>query len=892
MAKTLEESSKSIKKGFSNAVKATEKVAETVNKGVDAVTGHTSTTLDELSHIGGSDLVKKANSWIDVGEAGATTATAGNQLIEGVKSGNLRGITDAMAKGAKSVNSLLEQLHNLVPGFPNKQIPTQITSSISRLKDGQAVYDAAGSMVTALVTDAAGGMSFSSVATLMSHFDKNWDTFSSKIDAIFQVTPGNGQQAVLESLAKSMFGDNVYNAAGVIKRQIPGVMTGILGVQDAIKQFGGSYRNPIEAATKIRGGVEKMVQSIEKISQSLNNLVKYYQGGGGIAKGTGYPLLNTLGKLGDYKGIKALDTALRVGGGAAAVVGNSGAVTQAIKNKDIKGAVAAVKKTIDDIKKLTKKGKYKAEDHNPSSSGQSGGLNQPANLSSKNQQTDLQEQQQQNDHLSSAQTNSYVCSGATMKCTMGTSQARLTVLPTRTVNLTGMPMANISDHKSFVNLGAFGRCRSMGFPATASATAAAHGKLTPMPCVHNTPVPWMGGKMDHLVKGQPALLKSCKCQCMWGGIISLVTDGQNNTGPADLSRKPAEPFSIQQNNKRARIVVIQPLLPSEVVSMNKGKEGATTQVLQATGKGNSQTTENTPYTEAEKHYQELLNIDTKVIASLPSSWIAAFNRAANNINANYSKGGITSVYSDVELAHNIYKLATNKEAKKLGFNNISYKMPHQVFDIADKVSDFSKKLPTKQFWDSFDTYVPLYTNIDTGAYFSPYYNCVVISMSDKDNINRMKDSDWYKAGLLHHEYGHAYDHSKGWRNDPEFKALYASFKEEVSKSNVEEKLLKYIDENTKYQHWYSLTESLTSDEVEKLMGLSDCLQAASEDHDDVPPGGHSQDYFQSEDKQMAEFIAHMSENYWSGNDLYEKLAPETYKKMRELLGKRWGTSPS
>lgn len=145
---------------------------------------------------------------------------------------------------------------------------------------------------------------------------------------------------------------------------------------------------------------------------------------------------------------------------------------------------------------------------------------------------------------------SLVCSGATMKCTMGTSQAKLTVLPTRTVFLTGKPQANISDHLSMVNLAPFGNCRSMAFPATASATAAAQGTLTPMPCMHNTPFPWMGGKNDYIIKGDPALLKSSTCQCMWGGTISLVTDGQSDTGAADLSRKPSVPYAIRQENKQ------------------------------------------------------------------------------------------------------------------------------------------------------------------------------------------------------------------------------------------------------------------------------------------------------------------------------------------------------
>ena len=143
---------------------------------------------------------------------------------------------------------------------------------------------------------------------------------------------------------------------------------------------------------------------------------------------------------------------------------------------------------------------------------------------------------------------SYICSGATMRCSMGTSQAKLTVLPNRTVYLTGQPMANISDHQSFVNLGAFGRCRSLGFPATASATAAAHGKLTPMPCVHNTPVPWMGGKNDYIVKGYPALLKSSTCQCMWGGTISITDDGQHGEGTQWVVKKSKQQFTKRQQS--------------------------------------------------------------------------------------------------------------------------------------------------------------------------------------------------------------------------------------------------------------------------------------------------------------------------------------------------------
>ncbi len=137
---------------------------------------------------------------------------------------------------------------------------------------------------------------------------------------------------------------------------------------------------------------------------------------------------------------------------------------------------------------------------------------------------------------------SYVCSGAMMRCTMGTTLAKLTVLPTRTVDLTGQPMANISDHKQMLNIPPFGLCRSMAYPPT----AAAHG--TPTPCMPNTPAPWFVGKMDYLIKGQPALLKSCKCQCMWGGTISLVTDGQVGEGTQYVQKKQGDDFEIQQED--------------------------------------------------------------------------------------------------------------------------------------------------------------------------------------------------------------------------------------------------------------------------------------------------------------------------------------------------------
>lgn len=132
----------------------------------------------------------------------------------------------------------------------------------------------------------------------------------------------------------------------------------------------------------------------------------------------------------------------------------------------------------------------------------------------------------------------YVCSGAMIRCSMCAFPAQLTVPPLNRVSLTGTPMGNIGDYKPLMNIPSFGPCQSLGFPPTASATAAAYGVLTPMQCMPNIVTPWMPGKQDFLVGNMPALTKQCRCQCAWGGTITFLTDGQMALGMPDMRRTP------------------------------------------------------------------------------------------------------------------------------------------------------------------------------------------------------------------------------------------------------------------------------------------------------------------------------------------------------------------
>ena len=121
-----------------------------------------------------------------------------------------------------------------------------------------------------------------------------------------------------------------------------------------------------------------------------------------------------------------------------------------------------------------------------------------------------------------------VCNGASMQCSFGLAPGTLIVLPTNKVNAT-MPAATIMDNKPFVNIVPFGMCNSMANPAVASATAAALGVLTPMPCTPVTPAPWTPGSPTVLIANQPALNNSSKLMCAYGGVIQILYSGQVQT---------------------------------------------------------------------------------------------------------------------------------------------------------------------------------------------------------------------------------------------------------------------------------------------------------------------------------------------------------------------------
>ena len=115
---------------------------------------------------------------------------------------------------------------------------------------------------------------------------------------------------------------------------------------------------------------------------------------------------------------------------------------------------------------------------------------------------------------------------AITKCSFGVAPCPLDVLPTNNVLIEGRPAATISCCE-IVNLPTFGMCTTLSNPEVASATTAALGVLTPMPCV---PVltPWIPAS-ETLIGGEPALVSASTCMCAYGGVVEILFPGTTET---------------------------------------------------------------------------------------------------------------------------------------------------------------------------------------------------------------------------------------------------------------------------------------------------------------------------------------------------------------------------
>jgi hypothetical protein len=119
-----------------------------------------------------------------------------------------------------------------------------------------------------------------------------------------------------------------------------------------------------------------------------------------------------------------------------------------------------------------------------------------------------------------------VLNNALLQCSFGVAPSPLTVIPQGPpVQIENQFAATIMDHIPMANIKPFGMCSSLANPTVASATAAALGVLTPMPCVPVTPAPWVPGVPTVQINNQMMLDNNCKLMCNWAGVIQVQMAG-------------------------------------------------------------------------------------------------------------------------------------------------------------------------------------------------------------------------------------------------------------------------------------------------------------------------------------------------------------------------------
>jgi hypothetical protein len=119
-----------------------------------------------------------------------------------------------------------------------------------------------------------------------------------------------------------------------------------------------------------------------------------------------------------------------------------------------------------------------------------------------------------------------VVDGAILTCSFGSTPSALAASPASPAGGASAGAATIMDCAPFANIRPFGICSSPSNPQVIAATSAAAGVFTPQPCVPATASPWVPGSTAVTVGDQPALDSACTCNCLWAGVISVISPGQ------------------------------------------------------------------------------------------------------------------------------------------------------------------------------------------------------------------------------------------------------------------------------------------------------------------------------------------------------------------------------
>lgn len=291
--------------------------------------------------------------------------------------------------------------------------------------------------------------------------------------------------------------------------------------------------------------------------------------------------------------------------------------------------------------------------------------------------------------------------------------------------------------------------------------------------------------------------------------------------------------------------------------------------------------------EAATHLNELRSADLSII---PTRWIPRFNDYIKTIEtARIDVRGYERVYREIEGAYNIYKLSSDKDLIAYGLDKLSFNTPHTIVEGFRGIGlSPTKWLGKKEFYDSFDKFVPCISLSGNKAYYWSKYKHVRIDFDG--HKERFANSEWYRKGLQYHEYGHAKAALQGnWENSKGFKDLFKKFYDDYNQpSNFYQDSIGKTRWKIEGKYWevkYKYGDP--KKDMDELFGaITDTLQALSKDKSRIDRIGHDWEYFaKSEFSCLSEIIAHLSENYWAHNNYFKIALPRLYNEAMTLYKK-------
>ncbi|MBQ7472027.1 MAG: hypothetical protein IJS97_06335, partial [Prevotella sp.] len=313
------------------------------------------------------------------------------------------------------------------------------------------------------------------------------------------------------------------------------------------------------------------------------------------------------------------------------------------------------------------------------------------------------------------------------------------------------------------------------------------------------------------------------------------------------------------------------------------------------------------------HLNELANATD--LKKIQKRWYRAFNKYMEEIRAwDIETNGYAGVYTQIEGAYNIYKLSTMPEVAKYGIGKVNDKMPWNLFEVFKEKGIDYRYLPDASFFRQLDDFVPWYDgirqnidgdfNIYSSAHCSYRVGHVAINKAFFDQTNGRCAGNMYKVqDIFYHEYGHAIDYQRGLSSKKRITALFDKYAAKYDAMSEDELREKYWDAIFKIAQRKNPSASewvIDSEIQEKGIAISDVIQAMRKDHIEID-GGHPNNYYLMKDKdgkiiigkdgqpvqnrisQLAEFIAHMNEVYWYGNDVWRLFDEELYEEVRTLM---------